>query len=382
MNTTQKHAKLLALGRLCLFAIIFCSLFLALESFFFSDDQVHPTWAYVSDPDHKPIDILFVGNSHTYTTIDAELLSKATGLNIRALTCASINGEIAEANIEAFLNYEIPKVLVLEMCPFTAKNFDAMRTNNLGIVLQHFDSIPNILTRFKALTKVTSLENIPSGVFQLLRNTMMWNRWENTTAADLGYDAYGSNRKYQVHYDPLFSPEELAVSYSSPVPNENVGMHATNQTAFIHILDLATKNNIDVWVYNAPICHFDQSYASALSYVDTLRDQYPCIKHIDNSMLQLADIGITRTDFYDSGHLNPNGMEKTSIWMANLIAKRFHTDAQTNDLLIYKNTSTVNKLTPGIQNKTGSKKLHFLPAICKGSKFLPVPHPMPLNKLK
>lgn len=338
MNTTQKHAKLLALGRLCLFVIIFCSLFLTLESIFFSDDQIHPTWAYVADPDHKPIDILFVGNSHTYTSIDAELISKATGLNIRGLTCSSINGAIVEASINAFLNYEVPKVVVLEMCPFAIDTYEAMRNERLGIVLENFDGIPDTIVRWKALAKVAPLEDIPAGVFQLLRNTMMWTRWNNPPS-NSGFDAYGTSRQYQVNYNTNFNPTDLAAYYSAPDDIGNISMHSVNENSLNNIVKLSEKYGFDIWIYNAPIDSQSKLYATTLSYVESLKETHPCIKYIDNSMLYLNEIGIKKTDYYDPTHLNPNGMEKTSLWLGKLIAERFHTDFNTDNLLLYKNTN-------------------------------------------
>lgn len=335
MNKTPSNSRLLALVRLCVFVIVFCLLFVVIDNHFFADNAIHPTWSYVADPEHEPIDILFVGNSHTYTSIDAEMISKATGLNVRALTCSSMNGENVAANVEAFLNYEIPKVLVLEVCPFSVNNFETMRNDKLGIVFQHFDGIPDIMPRLKALSQVSSLENIPSGAFQLLRNTFMWSRWEDLSNQTT-YDAYGSAKKYDVLLVTPPNPDTVRKSFSTfELDNPDHHMFEQNRIALLKILTLSQKKGFDVWIYNAPITRFQEDYAAPLSYIDSIKDEYPRIQYVDNAMLHLDTIGITATDFFDNGHLNPNGMYKVTVWMTKNIGQRFQVEVDPDPSACY-----------------------------------------------
>ena len=115
MKKENRHTILYAVLRLALFAAVFAVTFLGLEKRFYSDAKIHPVWRYAANEGHAPIDILFVGNSHTYSSIDGKMLSEATGLNIRELTCASMNGVNVAADLEAFLNYEVPEVVVVEL---------------------------------------------------------------------------------------------------------------------------------------------------------------------------------------------------------------------------------------------------------------------------
>ena len=346
MKIDKKSPLLRALVRLVIFACVFFAMLVGLDRLFFSSYYVHPTWEYAANCEHELIDVLFIGNSHTHTSIDAGLLSQATGLNIRSLSCDSTNGENVAAGLEAFLNYEIPKVVVVEMCPFTAKNFALMRNEKIGIVYQHLDGIPDYSIRFKAVSQVADLENIPSGVFQLLRNTLMWSRWSFTNSSRNYFDQYGAKKLYQVSYDASFDPEKIRSAFSAPIDAKKVGMAPRNQKAFKKIIDLAEQYGFNIWVYNAPLGSYSSVYAEALNYVASLQQEHPSIRYIDNSMLALQEIGISKTDFYDGGHLNANGMEKTSVWMGKLIAERFHTVFQTDSLPLYKAT-TVTMLEDG-----------------------------------
>ena len=292
MNNSKKK-NWLALLRLVIFSCIFILIFCVMEEKLHENTFEHPTWTYATSPDNEPIDILFVGNSHTYTSIDSEVISLATDLNVRSLTCSSINGEVVAADLEAFLKYSVPQVVVLEMCPFTVDNFEEMRTKKVGLVFEHLDAIPDLGTRLLTVGQITDFENVPSGTFHLLRNSSMWSRWKNSSMNLYGYDAYGTNKKMctGITWIPNYNPETINTEYNLYTPVEaSMGMNERNQKALTKILDLSQKYNFEVWIYNAPLASFNSTYADALNYINSIKADYPTIKYIDNSNLYSSKI--------------------------------------------------------------------------------------------
>ena len=340
MKKENNHTLLYGVLRLVIFAAVFVVSFLELEKRFYSDAKIHPMWRYAAMEGHEPIDILFIGNSHTYSSVDGKLLSEATGLNIRALTCASANGVNMAADLEAFLHYEVPKVVVVELCPFSADriNFEEMRKEKLGILFNHLDGIPDFDVRLKAVSRVASLEDVPAGLFQLFRSAMMWDRWSRDREAARSYDEYGAHRLFDVEFSTSFFPNTVAKAYSTPSEG-GTGLLPQNTEAFLSVIDLAERCGFELWIYNAPTYFYNQNYVDMLRMADSLREEHPCIRYIDNSMLYLNEIGIDRTDFYDMYHLNLDGMEKTSVWLGEKIAERFHTGFDTDSILQYKGCS-------------------------------------------
>lgn len=337
MKKENKHTILYSIVRLVLFAAVFVVSFLGLEKRFRSDAKIHPVWKYAASEDHAPIDILFVGNSHTYSSVDGKMLSEATGLNIRELTCASANGVNVAADLEAFLNYEVPGVVVLEMCPFGADqiNYDEMRKEKLGILFDHLDGIPDPDVRLRALLRVVSFEDVPAGLFQLFRSAMMWDRWSRDREAARTYDEYGAHVLFDVESGTGFFPNTVAKAYLTPSEGDT-GLVPQNVEAFRSVIELAERYGFDIWIYNAPIFYYNQNYANLLRTAESMQNDHPCIRYIDNSMLHLAEIGIDRTDYYDEFHLNLDGMEKVSVWLGNRIAERLHTEFDINSRLQYK----------------------------------------------
>ena len=333
----NRHTILYSVLRLVVFAAVFAASFLGLEKRFHSDAKIHPVWKYVASEDHAPIDILFVGNSHTYSSIDGKMLSEATGLNIRELTCASANGVNIAADLEAFLNYEVPEVVVVELCPFGADklNFEEMRNEKLGILFDHLDGIPDPDVQLKAVSRVAKFDDVPSGLFQLFRSALMWDRWSRNKEPSRTYDEYGAHRLFEVESDPGFFPNSVAKAYSTPSEGDT-GLVPQNAEAFLSVIELAERCGFDLWIYNAPTYYYNQNYADLLRMAASLQKEHPCIRYIDNSMLHLTEIGIDRTDYYDVYHLNLDGMEKVSVWLGERIAERFHTGFDTDSLLQYK----------------------------------------------
>ena len=320
--------------RLALFAAVFAVSFLGLEKRFYSDAKTHPVWKYAASEGHAPIDILFAGNSHTYASVDGRLLSEATGLNIRELTCASVNGVNVAADLEAFLHYEVPKVVVVELCPFGTRS-NELKKENLGIVFTHFDGIPDRGLQLQAISRMVPLEDVPAGLFQLLRSALMWDRWSRDPKVSRTYDEYGAHRLFDVESSTSFYPDTVTKAYFTPSKG-GVSLVDQNAEAFLSVIDLAERYGFEIWIFNAPTYFYNRNYAELLRMAVSLQKEHPCIRYIDNSMLHLDEIGIDRTDFYDVHHLNLDGMEKTSVWLGEKIAERFRTGFDTDSILQYK----------------------------------------------
>ena len=333
----NRHTILYSVLRLVLFAAVFAVTFLGLEKRFYSDAKTHPVWRYAATEGHAPIDILFVGNSHTYSSVDGKMLSEATGLNIRELTCASANGVNVAADLEAFLNYEVPGTVVIELCPFGADklNFEEMRNEKLGILFDHLDGIPDPDVQLKAVSRVAKFDDVPSGLFQLFRSALMWDRWSRDKEPSRTYDEYGAHRLFEVESSSGFFPDTVAKAYSTP-SKVDTGLVPQNVEACLSVIDLAERCGFELWIYNAPTFYYNRNYADLLRMAESLQKEHPCIRYIDNSMEHLTEIGIDRTDYYDVHHLNLDGMEKVSVWLGERIADRFHTGFETDLLLQYK----------------------------------------------
>ena len=93
------------------FLIVFCFTFMIIEMLLFNRNDVNSVWGKIEDTE---IDILLMGKSHIYTSLNAEVLSEATGLEIDCLASGSQYMEQTLENLKVVLKYQVPKYIVLE----------------------------------------------------------------------------------------------------------------------------------------------------------------------------------------------------------------------------------------------------------------------------
>ena len=323
--------------RLFCFSLILTAIVFALDIALFDDSTVTPVWKAVRSQSSEPADVLFVGNSHTYASLDDRVISQALDKNAQILRCSSANGGIVAAMLEAYLHYDVPELVVLECNPFMVDNYDTMRGNLRGIVYQSFDGIPGYWQKAKALCSVLDYENVPAGVFQLFRPTGMWSRWQKSPSSAPGYEPYHS---YTFQYDYVAS--ELEDYYRIPADQTFQGaLLPANQKALDRIIALSEELDFELWLIVAPVGHYADGYQQDMRRLYAISQSCDRITLFDNSMQQLSTIGLTARDFYDAGHLCRRGAEKYTRHMIGLLASHYHVQPDYSNILAYRNEEVI-----------------------------------------
>lgn len=323
--------------RLISFAIILTALVFALDIALFDSSTVTPVWQAVRDGSTAPVDVLFVGNSHTYASLDDSIMRQALDKNVQILRCSSANGGIVAAMLEAYLHYDVPKLVVLECNPFIVDNYATMRGDLRGIVYQSFDGIPGYWQKAKALSAVMDAENVPAGLFQLFRPTGMWSRWQQTASSAPGYEPYHSfTFQYDYHAAELEDYYRILADSSS-----QSDLLPANQQALNRIIGLSEEKHFELWLIVAPIAHYAEEYQQAMRQLYAISQNCDRITLFDNSMEQLGTIGLTARDFYDAGHLCRRGSEKYTQHMIGLLASHYGIQPDYSTILAYRTEDTV-----------------------------------------
>ncbi len=320
------------LRRLICFALLLTALVFALDQALFDPSGVTPAWRAVREDDDRPVDVLFVGNSHTYASLDTDVLAQALDKNVQLLRCSSANGGIVAAMLEAYLHYRVPELVVLECNPFMVDNYAVMRGDLRGIVYQSFDGIPGYAQRAKALAAVLDAEDVPAGVFQLFRPTAMWSRWQRgASAAAAGYEPYDH---FTVQRD--YNAAALEDYYRIPAdPPAGGALLAQNQQALERILALSEKLDFELWLIAAPVAHYAEGYQQDLRRLYAISQRSDRITLFDNSLQQLSAIGLTAQDFADAGHLCRRGAQKYTQHVLALLAEQRGWQPRLRDVLAY-----------------------------------------------
>lgn len=328
------------LPRLVVFTILFCSILIALDRAFFAADSLNDGWEYVRYKE-EPIDVLIVGNSHAYRSFDTELISEALDINCRMLATASANGTIMEASLQAFLQYQVPRIVVLEAYAFFTDNYETMRSTKKGLVMQHLDGIPDPFLRCRAAAQTLCPEDIPAGVSQLFRTTNTWSRWEehkpNMNAAFYGYLP---SRKFKTI--PGYDAKENARFYfDRRTEGYEKALSPQNAEALERIHALSEKYGFEIWVVLAPTAVESSKdiYAGGFNAVQKKVQDWPQLTYISNFHELAAELELSTYDYYDAGHLNRSGAEKLSAYMISLMEEQFSLKADYTDIISYRGES-------------------------------------------
>lgn len=320
------------------FALILVVLVVALDKALFNENNVFPVWRNIRSEHTEPVDVLFVGNSHSYVSINNHVIGQALGKNVQHLCCSSANGGIVAAMLEAYLHYQVPELVVLECNPFMVNNYEIMRNELRGIVYQSFDGIPGYWQRAKALGAVMDAEHVPAGMFHLLRPTDMWSRWKRSSIEPM--DAYWPRHYFAVQQD--YNADALEAYYRIPEDQPVEGsLFDANQQAINRILQLAEEKNFEVWLVMAPVAHYADGYQQDMRRLYALGKKCDRVTLFDNSMQQLNQIGLTAYDFSDAGHLCYRGSEKYTQHLTRLLAQHYGIVPDYSHVLAYRNETVM-----------------------------------------
>lgn len=324
--------------RTILFFIVFSIIFLILEKQFFSYSNVHGTWKDIQNEDLGAPDVLFIGNSHIYRSINPNIIEETLSIKAEILGSASQTAPITLQNLDIVLDYKIPKCIIIECYIFCLDN-NSMKDileNKRGFIFDNFDGVENYGKKSVAISKILPFDNYLEGMFQLFRPTNIWSRWDNLRAPATyrtknGYEEL--SRVSDVGYT-----SERAIIQSELYNNIQSGiLSSENQEALYELLNLAKSKDIPVYLYMNPVCEKDMELITKNCIkIQEMIKEYDDVHWLGDWNLNLNDIGFDSADFYDKGHLNRRGTVKNTLYMIEKLEKIFDTKADFSSLFTYK----------------------------------------------
>lgn len=313
------------------FLVLFCSIFMILEKTFFNRNEVNSVWGKLENTE---IDILLMGNSHLYTSLDAKVLSDATGLEIDCLGSGSQYMEQTLENLKVVLKYQKPKFIILETNCFYGDSRDKMWGESFGLMLQNTDGVNNFWYKVQSVLKTYKMQDIGTALFQLVRPTETWSRFEDFSKRKEyieDMNGYRGAKSKALVYQKM---DEVQSEYLERYQRgEKLSLTDYNEQALREFLELTNKNDIEVWMYKGPTTR--ASYAKHALIAEDICREYDNVIYIDDMHAVLTEIGLDENDWYDSGHLNRAGGEKVTRFYGTLLAERLGVDLSWNDVFAY-----------------------------------------------
>lgn len=330
------------LVRVISFLALFCVLFYALEIGCYDTSSVSGIWAEVANEEAGPYDILFMGNSHLYCSLNPLVLNESLGIHTAILGSSAQFMEMTLENLKVVLKYQIPKVIILETFTAAIGDQTTSLTKKVGHIYNNFDGIKNIWMKAKAVTHVLHLEDIPGGIFQLLRPTQRWKRWEILLngSQESRRNIYGYELRSKVAEQLEYSVRQVDAFWK----NESMRAAALpdNQEEMLRkFFELTGEYGIPVYLVTMPVMDEYEDLASRLKTIESIAAEYDHYVGSVNYAGSMAEMGITEKDFYDSTHLNQRGASKLTQYVTREIGRAMGKEPDFDRVSFYKDESVV-----------------------------------------
>jgi hypothetical protein len=247
----------------------------------------------------KKVDILFVGSSHCYRSFDPRIFAEK-GFSIFNLGTSSQTPVHSEILLNEYIDKLNPNEIILEVFPFTFSTNVNFSESSLDIISS--DSINKYFFNFFVLKPDIRYINLVIYKFwkKILNRKMQTKK--NSSNIDEKYIFNGYVEKKQIFINQL----KLAKQF---LKYDNKQFQALK-----NILNLCREKNIKFTLIFAPITN--ELYKSIIN-IDEFNFK---MKYFGNYINFNENYKYNDTiDFYDSHHLNANGVKKLNLTLLEIL---------------------------------------------------------------
>ncbi|WP_027138116.1 hypothetical protein [Gaetbulibacter saemankumensis] len=274
----------------------------------------HEVWNNFYKIPNKTLDIIFLGNSLSYSSFNPLVFNGFLGVRSYNLGVADLNIKQAYYNLKEALNNHRPKLVILEA--YSLDIPDKSEEDRLGFKFENLDSQKFSFRKLKAINnQFSTLQNKIYAISPLIRNHNNWdnfdviqNNLENTFIKDryLGYKLVKSGLNEKQFKKAL---EKLPIDHSFNEENLNY---------FEKLVNLCHVNNVQLLVVRAPVLLYKYNmkyYDRVYNNTKALCDKYK-IKYIDYNQKYNGN-SFNKSFYSDQIHLNYKGATKLSELLVN-----------------------------------------------------------------
>lgn len=259
-------------------------------------------------PDHA--DIVFIGNSHQFCTIDTDLLYSEYGIESYMLASSAQTVPMSYYAAKEAIELKHPDVICFEVS-YCANDFMTVE----GMDHCFFDGFPVCEARKEALEDLIDPEE---RIYYLLPLGLFHSRWKELTEAD--YSGFPVSERGAYHMENVYVNRDIPVVESDdiyPIPGEM-------ENYLRKLIDLCEEENVKLILYAAP---FNGLYPDDEGCMQDLAMRQRIFNHVGavaaergveyhNLFYEIDKLGIDNTtDWADSQHFNALGQAKMTRYM-------------------------------------------------------------------
>ena len=293
--------------------LAFLCVFVVLQAVFipkFMDESSTTVKGY-SQVDDYSISVLFLGSSQKFCTVDTIKLTNDYGISSFDYGASAQPLTVTEYYLKEALKTQRPRIVMVEVCSLYSKGTDIDDTS----LAWNYAPMPPTIEKFNSLFDVTQdyFKSVKYAYFPLL---VYHNRWNSLGKAEFVNTLKLMTEDYSVyrgflsrdHIEKVVLPVKDNLKKELSIPLEN-------QTAVDNMISYCREKDIQIVFFKAPSGIWSSKHTeSAEEYFSEIDCDYIDLNKYNEI------IGINgNTDFFNEGHLNISGAEKTTDFLATLI---------------------------------------------------------------
>ena len=267
--------------------------------------------------DKNSIDVLFLGSSQMFCTVDAGMLTDKYDISSYDFGASGQNLTMSEYYYTEALKTQSPNLVILETCQIFLSN-DKIGDDALS---WNFDPMNISIKKFTTAQQVCN-NNIKAFNYSFTPLFLYHDRWNSIGDKDSGGE---NDIDYVIDpkkYIDLSSRGFLARDHVEPQKlafyNDDTSLKTIPQeskTAILKIAEDCKNRNIKLVLFKSPSSSWTKGDSLSVKHFA----EENSLEFIDLNE-KLTEIGIDeKSDFYDGAHLNTNGAKKTTKYLAILL---------------------------------------------------------------
>jgi hypothetical protein len=248
----------------------------------------------------KDIDILFLGSSHTYRGFDTRIF-KANGYRTFNLGSSAQTPLQTTVLLNRYLEKINPKTIIYEVYPNTFM-LDGVESS-LDIISNDSNDLYSLEMAFK----INNIKTYNTFLYGLARDVLNLNTSFSESVVK-GNDTYIQGGFV-----------ENKIGYFEPVifEKKSISIKKNQLASFSQIVSRLKRSNINLILVYAPIPSSNYKSYSNNRYFDSIMESYSEYYNF-NKIIKLDD----SLHFYDSHHLNQNGVELFNTKLIEILDKK------------------------------------------------------------
>ena len=310
----QKFSQYKRIVHVMGFAIAFIVILCVLDYITGKNVYNNRVWEKVQDPSTN-IDILIMGNSHAYTSIDAKALSACLDKEIDVLGSGAQNMEEAVAALQIVIAYEKPQVIMLDAYAACVDSKGDLQSEKKGLLYNNLDGVNNYILKCRGVLETFKWNNFLDGTFQLFRPNYTW----EFAASRERIDTHGYAGRNTYAMGSANISDYVQATRQIYDKDESGNLTEYNIEKLHRFLDITEENGISVILCSNPTC--TPFISKDIKQAFSLASGYENVICMEDMGLQMEDIGLEINDFYDDGHLNRRGAVKNTEYISDLLAE-------------------------------------------------------------